>query len=229
MRRFLLVALFVLLVANAAAVGAWVYRGDLQAAGLLPVAHLPARADVAAAPLPVLDADAPDETPNAPAEQPRTELLACALVGTFKTRALAVEASKRLDAQSREARVVAESVAGDVDHLVFVAPATDRAGADNLVRELDAQGVKAYVIPSGQRANGVSVGVFGSEERAKTQQDRVAKLGHDVRLATIDRERLVYRVRAHDVPPAALADMPHEPCAVDASDNTPVARSPQAQ
>lgn len=217
-RRILIAGLVVLLVANAVVIGAWMYRDDLQDAGVLPAAELPTRADFPEAPLPPLAAepadppapDAPDVPVDAP--QPQPDLLACVLAGPFEQRQLAVEASRRLAEQAAAASVLAESVAGEPDYLVFVVPAAD-AAAQDVASELQAQDVSSFVIPSGARTGSVSVGVFRSQARAQAQQTRVASLGHDVQLATIDRKRSVYRVRAQDVPPSALRDLPHEVCA----------------
>lgn len=215
MRGILIVVATVLFVANVVAIAAWIYHDELQDAGWLPAAELPTQKDFALAPLPAIDAntgrDRSATAPAAPGAQAQTEPVGCVLAGSFNTRDLAVEASRRIAAQGGEVRVVANSVAADPDHLVFVATA-DAAAAKELVRELDAQGVSSYVIAGGERAGGVSVGMFRSEERAAAHKERVAALGHDVQLAVIDRKRLIYRVHALDVPLSALADMPRRPC-----------------
>lgn len=260
-RRFLIVALVVLAVANAVVLGAWIYRDDLQDAGVLPAAELPTRADVLEAALPAIrpmpdgreDADtvadagnekiaapeAADEravpvTPAVADAHPKTERFACVVAGAFETRQLAVEARRRLAEHSARTRVLVESVAGEPDYLVFVAPPEEREAAKALVSELEAQGVSSYLLPSGPRAGGISVGLFRSQARALAQQTRVGSMGHDVRLATIDRKRQVYRVRAQDVSTAALVDLPHRPCAADddnqrPADGAPVAEAPPAQ
>ena len=231
MRRFLIFVLVVLVVANAVVIGAWIYRDDLQAIGVLPATDVYSRADLpeAALPVPAVGPDGQPMAADAPAER-----LACVLAGPFEQRQLAVEASRRLAEQASATNVLAESVAGEPEYLVFVAPAVD-ATATDLASELQAQDVSSFVIPNGARAGSLSVGVFGSQARAQEHQTRVASLGYDARLATIDRKRSVYRVYAQDVPPAALGDLPHEPCgavppAAGANDDaTPVADAPPAQ
>ena len=231
MRRFLIFVLVVLVVANAVVIGAWIYRDDLQAIGVLPATDVNSRADLPEAALPA-PAVGPDGQPTS-ADTP-AELLACVLAGPFEQRQFAVEASRRLAEQAATVNVLAESVAGEPEYLVFVAPAAD-ATATDLASELQAQNVSSFVIPNGARAGSLSVGVFGSQARAQEHQTHVASLGYDARLATIDRKRSVYRVRAQDVPPAALGDLPHEPCGDDqpgagaTDDATPVADAPPAQ
>ena len=233
MRRFLIVAAVGLLIANAVVIGAWIYHDELQEAGMLPTVQLPSRADFASEPLPAVTADAgadrSEDTPAAPAPvaQRQSELVDCVLAGSFNTRDLAVEAGRRIAARSGAVHIVADSVATDPDYLVFVAPGPDPAAPRDLVRELEAQGMSSHVMTGGKYANGVSVGVFRSQERAAAQQQRVAKLGHNVSLAVIDRKRLVYRVRVRDAPLSALADLPRLPCNGDSE--TLVAPAPPAQ
>lgn len=209
---------------------------DQQEAGPPPAATAPPQTDDAAPPAPTrVQAPAQDAAPepnaNTPATptaaaQPRAETTRCVLAGAFETRDLAVQAHGRLAAESANASVIVDSVAGDPHYLVYVAPAGSRAEADGIGRALRAQGLDSYVIPSGERARGVSVGLFKSEQRAQAQQARVTALGHDVRVTVRNRERLVYRVRVTDVAPAALVDLPQRPCA-DA--NAPIADAPAAQ
>lgn len=194
-----------------------------------PDDQTPPAADGAAAP--VDDAAAPannagalpaDAAPTAPTptEQPQThsadgetvDSTTCVLAGAFRRREPAVRASERLAAQGAEVAVVVESVVGDPQYHVFVAPATSNDEAQRVARELTAEGVNSYVVTSGPRAGGVAVGVFHSERRAQAQKARVAKLGYDVRLATAQQERQMFRVRATGAPPSALAGIPHQPC-----------------
>lgn len=297
-RRLIIFLAWLLVVANAVVIGAWVFREDLEAAGLLPPSQLPTRADLPIQPLPPTGTDTlgeqadavrtpqaaePDVAGEAPAaddkapaakaaEQeplagvspgtqndqvaldegdssteaqpavedgaaladvtkptptplPETgvadaesaggenaESSSCVHAGAFRHRQPAVRASERLAAQGAEVDVVVESVVEAPQYHVFVAPAANRAEAQRIARELTAEAVNSYVVTSGPRAGAVAVGVFHSEPRAKAQQDRVAKLGYDVRLATAQQERQMYRVRAIGAPPSALAGIPHQPC-----------------
>lgn len=174
------------------------------------------------------DASTPAE--KTAAAQPPTETKRCVLAGAFETRDLAVQAHTRLAAESATASVVVNAVAGDPHYLVHVAPAGSRAEAEGIGGTLRAQGLDSYVIPSGERAHGVSVGLFKSEQRAQAQKARVTALGYDVRVTVRNRERLVYRVRVTDVAPAALADLPQQPCADAPTDAAaPIADAPAAQ
>ena len=166
--------------------------------------------------------DARASVASAALTRPPAEQAKCVVAGAFATRELAAQARSRLAARSADARVLVDSVAADPHYLVYVVPTGSRAEAEDTGRALRAQGVDSYVIPSGERAGGVSVGLFKSEQRAKAQRAHVAALGHDARVTVRSRERLVYRVRATEVALAAVADLPQQPCKEAA---TPLAES----
>ena len=179
------------------------------------------------------DAPAPTPTPRPQtrgADGETAESTTCVHAGAFRHREPAVRASERLAAQGADVGVVVESVVGDPQYHVFVAPAANPAKAQRTARELTAEGVNSYVVTSGPRAGGVAVGVFHSEQRAEAQKDRVAQLGYDVRLAIAQQERQMYRVRAIGAPPSALAGIPHQPCpeAPAAAQEQPVADAPKS-
>ena len=149
------------------------------------------------------------------------ETMACVLVGPFSRREDALEAERTVSEAGGDAQVVAESVPDAPHHLVYVAPPPTAAEAMRINAALAAQEVNAFVIPSGPRKHGVSVGLFKSEERALAQRDKVAALGYDVQIFTMSRNTIAYRLRAQGVPPAALGETPFTPC--PSADQTPVA------
>ncbi len=161
----------------------------------------PAASEAAAA---GTESAAPSDTP------PR--LAACLWAGPFTDRADADALQTQVEAAGGSARIEEEAVADTSDHLVYVAPAPSREIARRTGRELTEQSIDAYVIPTGTRANGVSVGIFRSHRRAIAQRDRVAGLGYEMRLHTRNHSRVDYRLLVRDAPPAALGDAPFAPC-----------------
>ena len=248
--RVLWVGLVVLLVANLIVAVAWFGRDRLVAAGLLaepPPSHI----DLPSRPLPPIEAPH-GETVTVPAaseglaeqvdevqvdEVSRLELAAsdaapvetCAAIGPFETREEAAAASARIESAGGEVRIVTESEVGEPDYFVYIEPAASRDLAHRIWQELVGQGIDAFVIPRGDRENGVSVGVFTIRELAVAQRDRVAELGYMVSLRAVRRSHVVYVVVARDPPGEAIADLPVGPCedAVPALDSaTPGIISP---
>jgi len=84
---------------------------------------------------------------------------------------------------------------GPPDLQVHLPPLPSAEQASRAVRELDALGMEAYVVPRGQLAGAVSVGMFTALERAEVRRAEVAALGYPVRIAEIPRMRQVFDVR----------------------------------
>lgn len=219
-RGWLWVGLAALGAANLVVGAAWLGRDNLAAAGWFPE-PAPARIDLPAQTLPPLvDADRaiaqspttvapPEPQPQPPAAQPRT----CVALGPFDTLEEATAHGERIVSAGGETAVVEETEVGEPDYFVYVEPAASRALAHRTWRELVAQGIDAFVIPRGERENGVSVGVFSRRELAEAQHDRVSELGFSVATRTVLRSHVTYRLHAWDAPDEAVGDLPSGPCA----------------
>ncbi len=119
---------------------------------------------------------------------------ACIEWGSFAgpevARADAALAALELPAASTQRRVT------DVDgYWVHIAPLKSKGEVDRKVGELKALGIADFfvVTDAGQWRNAVSLGLFKNEEAAKTELERLRKLG--VRSATVTRrEKLLKQV-----------------------------------
>ena len=149
-----------------------------------------------------LPAAAPPPTPE-PAST-------CIVAGPFKDKPAAEALAARLEETGGSVRVDTEVIVAQV-YLVYVVPAT-RQAALGTREKLKAQGVDAYVIPSGARKNGVSVGLFSVQELALAQRDRVAEMGYSVQMQSLPRTSQSYRVVGRDVLAQGLADVVAMPC-----------------
>lgn len=235
-----------LVLAHLALAIAWLARPYLRTQGLLPPV-LPERLEVGRQALPAATqpaaetepaaADAP-ETAAAVAEDSRTAAvavpesgragteppetanaadgaLACAVLGPFADQAAAQAARESVERDGGAARLQVERTA---DYLVFVPPAPTTKAAGEIRAMLRRHGLDAYVIPSGERRNGVSIGVFRDRDLALAQQRRAAEAGQPAQLATRDRAAR-YRLLAR-APAAALAGLPQAACG-DLTADTP--------
>lgn len=232
----LLKGLAVLLVlANLALAAAWLARPYLRAQGLLPPVP-PQRLEVARQPLPAATQPAPEAAaateaadalgtavPKTAAAEPSAPPVAadkplpCALIGPFADQAAAQAARETIEGAGGTAQLQTEPGA---DYLVFVPPASTLEAAAEIRAALRRQGLDAYVIPSGERRRGVSVGVFRDRDLALAQQRRAVQAGHPAQMVTRDRAA-TYRLLAR-APAAALAGLPQAACGALANP-TPVA------
>ena len=167
-----------------------------------------------------LDEPIPPPSPTAPgiAGEPSvdgppiaTALLDCVVVGPVGSREALAAAATRLRSAGADVDSVEES---EVDYPVYIEPAPSLKDAQLVVEELRTQSITVVaIIWSGPYENAVSVGVFGSRDRADARRDRIAALGYDV----LVRER--HSLRARQVSADALVDLDHEPCSSDEPDD----------
>lgn len=164
----------------------------------------------------------PEPTPQAVGEdegddQLRKDLdapanVVCAVVGPFSERTAAQAAATAIRAAGGSVEWRPETVSTPPAYHVYVVPAVAKNAAVETWRALRAQSIEAFIIPSGERKNGISVGVFAEQRRAEAQRQRVAELGFTVRVAAMNRSATVFRLLAK-VAPEALAGQPHVACA----------------
>lgn len=151
-----------------------------------------------------------DEAPIA--EQPvAPALLGCVIVGPVESR----EALDAVAARLRSTGSLVDSPKGPrvaaLDYHVYVEPSASREAAEAVLEELQAESIEGvpHIILRGTYVNAVSVGVHRNRDLAEARRDRIAALGHSVKV----RER--HRLRARDVSPDALGDLDHDPCPDD--------------
>jgi hypothetical protein len=87
-----------------------------------------------------------------------------------------------------------ELVSGPPDLQVHLPPLPSAEQASRAVREFAALDIEAFVIPDGDLAGGVSLGIFTSEAEAESRRADVAGLGYPVRIVEIPRTRRVWEV-----------------------------------
>lgn len=226
-RLLLRLGLALLIGANLAVGVAWIAHEELVAAGWLapppptridfPPQPLPPITPPAATSSPAVADTAPEPTAVAALESPPADAVlaaaGCIAIGPYENGEEANAVRARLFDAGIASRLVEASVATEPDYVVYVQPADSRTLAHRTWRELVNQGVDAYVIPAGDRENGVSVGVFTVRELAEAQRARVAELGYTVLMQAISRSHPVYRLLVEDAPSSdALAGLPTTPC-----------------
>ena len=113
----------------------------------------------------------------------------CTLVGSFEKLLQAEYFVERLVALGLSARVKQVIVASKPAFWLYLTPEASRKEALRRLRELQNRGIDSYVIPSGERTNGVSLGVFSKREGAEVLQARVEKLGYSTEIIGIPREQ----------------------------------------
>ena len=219
----------VIVAANVAVWGAWLFRERLVDAGVLPPPPA-TRVDLAPLPLPPIteravaeaapaapdDSDTPVETPS---PGPEAVLVACAVAGPYQSYDAALALEQRLAATGARVELLADAAGPRPEFLVFIDPLPSLGEALDLTRALRAGLVPdAFAITSGSHENGVAVGLFRDLARARAMRDRMVAHGHGVDIRP-QRDAL-YQVRVRNAPPAALASVEHEICDEDGVSGT---------
>ena len=154
-----------------------------------------------------------DEGGEHTSEAPAEELLACLVAGPFESREAAVATRDHLASSGVAVELLEEPMDAQPQYLVYVEPVASREAALLTVRELRAQSIEdAFVIRSGARENGVSVGFFASRDLAVRHRERVAELGYAVSIRTRNSDTTIYLLRARNVPVDAFAEFAYVPC-----------------
>ena len=151
-------------------------------------------------------------TPQTPADAPAppSQVLDCVVLGPFASAEAAAAAAAKITAAGGQAAIEQEPAPAST-HTVYVEPASSEQAAVAILEALAAQSIDAYVIRSGARKNGVSVGVFSKREFAEAQRSRVAALGYEVAVHP-PADGAAHHVVASQAPADSLGDAPQAPC-----------------
>ncbi|MGH1486460.1 MAG: SPOR domain-containing protein [Cellvibrionaceae bacterium] len=113
----------------------------------------------------------------------------CTLVGSFKRLLKAEYFAERLVALGLVAEIKNLVVASEPGYWLHLPPEVSRKEALRRLSELQGRGIDSYVIPSGNLANGISLGMFSKQDRAQAMQERIKKQGYKPQITNVPREQ----------------------------------------
>ena len=132
------------------------------------------------------EAETETETPKVP-EEPEEPLVEaavaeCVRAGWFKDSDAAYEAEAWMRARgATEIKVRREEREAVRNHHVFIPPLASRAAASEVAEELRRQGVSdLWIFGEGERANGISLGVYRNERYMRRRVAQIEALGYSV-------------------------------------------------
>lgn len=128
--------------------------------------------------------EAPVEQEQTPEEekevvaQPVIEMPAeqCFNVGPFQSPASAEGFSVRMGGKGFLARVEQRKAEGK-DYWIYVPPFTNRAKAEERLRELRSKGIESFIVGEGSFVNAISLGHFSKKELADAFRDKMTAAG----------------------------------------------------
>lgn len=113
----------------------------------------------------------------------------CVRVGSFRSLGDAKYFVDKLGAQGVRSEVKNVLVSTAVGFWLHLPPLSSRKELLRRLAELHRQGVDSYAIPDGDLANGISLGMFSEQARAKSLKERIARLGYRPEIAEVPREK----------------------------------------
>ena len=113
----------------------------------------------------------------------------CTIVGSFDKLLKAEYFVERLMALGLDAEVKELVVASKPGFWLHLRPEPSRKEALRRLRELQSRGIDSYVIPTGDLANGISLGMFSNRESALALQQSVRQQGYQPEILDIVREQ----------------------------------------
>lgn len=106
----------------------------------------------------------------------------CLLLGPHPEPQPAKILLDRLGALQIQAKYAAIEVAGEPDYWVYLRPEATKELASVKLRELQEKKIDSFIIPIGEIANGISLGVFDKRENAEKRQQAIIELGYSAQL-----------------------------------------------
>ncbi len=197
-------ALLVLLVVLNLGVGAWWLLHDDTVAptrtdppsGIARLALANEHPDLLPPPSPVAP---PAETPpaDAPAPTPPPTPVAdtCLRLGPFADADAASKAQETLRAAAKRIAVREQQTQAGRDRgwRVYLPPAADRAAADATAERLRAAGFKdLLVVGNGAEANGIALGRFSNEDRARQHAETLRAAGFEAKAEALGETKTAY-------------------------------------
>ncbi|MBO6558403.1 MAG: SPOR domain-containing protein [Pseudomonadales bacterium] len=126
---------------------------------------------------------------NAVTVEPQSERETnCRGLGPFEDILLAQNVTERLNAAGVSVSLNAlDTATGEFDFRVVIPPLPSLQEAFRRLRELKSRDIDSYVITQGQDAQGISLGVFSSDEAAQRHSTFLAERGYEAEIKRIPR------------------------------------------
>ncbi len=125
---------------------------------------------------------------SSPSKKTVNDLL-CTLVGPFPKLLRAEYFVEQLESLSVVSEIRSIVVSSEPGFWLHLTPEKSRRDALRRLSELQARGIDSYVIPDGNLANGISLGMFSNKERAEAMEKRIEEQGYKPQLIDVPREQ----------------------------------------
>ncbi|TNF88387.1 MAG: SPOR domain-containing protein [Gammaproteobacteria bacterium] len=133
---------------------------------------------------------APQERAFSP-QADAAEQLACRAWGPFANAEVLAPVRASVQEEDPAARVASFEIEAAPDYLVYLDSDNNLDNARRILKELESQGIDAYVIAGGEFVNSVSAGVFSNQAGAAGLVERLQDLGYSPAMQALERSQQV--------------------------------------
>ncbi len=126
--------------------------------------------------------------PIAPTVKPVRPPL-CTLVGPFPRLLSAEYFLEKLQSLGASSEIRSIVVVSEPGYWLHLLPEKSRKEALRRLSELQARGIDSYVIPDGNLANGISLGMFSDKARALVMEKDIEEQGYKPKIVGVPREQ----------------------------------------
>lgn len=144
-----------------------------------PVAVVPAPVTAVVqkeAPSPLVEPVAESTPPSVAAAKTTSDQ--CVMLGPVKDKQQGQQVTQRLAAVSIHSDIREISVEGGVEFWVILPPADDNKAALKKLLELQGRSIDGQIIPQGELANAISLGLYGQRANAEKRLTEVKSMGY---------------------------------------------------
>ncbi len=133
--------------------------------------------------------------------------LLCELVGPFESNNDAGDFVQRLAAIEVSSSVKEIELSAGAGYWVYLEPAPSRREALRKLRELQARKIDSYVIPRGELANGISLGMFSKKSLSEARVSEMRAIGLTPKVEEIERSYRELWVMLHPGEGLKMSDL----------------------
>lgn len=130
----------------------------------------------------------------------------CLLVGPFGDQGLAQNLIQRLEALELQPRLESVEVPEDPGYWVYLPPELSQKAALRKLHELQSKNIDSYIIPRGEIALGISLGMFSRAELARQRREELVALGYEAQIQELSRSHRELWVALSPSQAAQVAD-----------------------
>ena len=111
----------------------------------------------------------------------------CEMVGAFRNKREAASFIERLIAVGAVARQKEMVLPAGPGYWVYLEPSETSKAAFRKLKELQSRGIDSYVIPKGDLANGISLGMFSQKNLSEMRVKEMKNVGLEPKLEVVER------------------------------------------